>query len=81
MRLGGLLASTVVTPRIRAALLELTKANAPYVVAGAVVGLTSIQMIILRGIIQLTRRRLIAVSSSDEAFARLAAEAGAQGAG
>ena len=63
-----------------AALLELTKANAPYVVAGAVVGLTSIQMIILRGIIQLTRRRLIAVSSSDEAFARLAAEAGAQGA-
>lgn len=68
-----------VTPRIRTALLELTKANAPYVVAGAVVGLTSIQMIILRGIIQLTRRRLVAVSSRAQAFEHLASEATGDG--
>ena len=64
-----------VTPRIRTALHELTKANAPYVVAGAVVGLTSLQMIILRGIVQLTRRRLVAKNSRDEALEWLAAEA------
>ena len=68
-----------VTPRIRTALLELTKANAPYVVAGAVVGLTSIQMIILRGIIQLTRRRLVALSSREKALEHLAAEATGDG--
>ena len=55
-----------VTSRIRSALHELTKANAPYVVAGAVVGVTSLQMVILRGIVQLTGRRLV-VSQSREA--------------
>ena len=64
-----------VTSRIRSALHDLTKANAPYVVAGAVVGITSIQTIILRGIVQLTRRRLVAVGSRDEAREWLVAEA------
>ena len=44
-----------VTSAIRNALHELTKANKPYVVAGAVVGVTAIQSVILRGIVQVTR--------------------------
>lgn len=58
---------STVTSRIRSALHELTKANAPYVVAGAVVGITSLQMIILRGIVQLTGRRLVVSKSREEA--------------
>src|SRR5690348_17681394 len=46
-----------VTSTIRTALHELTKANRPYVVAGAVVGVTAIQSVILRGIVQVTGRR------------------------
>jgi hypothetical protein len=64
-----------VTPKIRAALVDLTKANAPHVLAGAVVGATSIQMIVLRGIVQLTGRRLFPVASREIAFERLAEEA------
>lgn len=64
-----------VTPTIRAALVDLTKANAPYVLAGAVVGATTIQMIILRGIVQITGRRLFPVASREIAFERLAVEA------
>jgi hypothetical protein len=56
-----------VTSRIRAALHELTQANAPYVVAGAVVGMTSLQTVILRGIVQLTKRRLVVSPSREEA--------------
>src|SRR3954465_12319725 len=40
-----------VTPRVRTALQQLTKANAPYVIGGAVVGLTAIQTVVFRGII------------------------------
>jgi len=64
-----------VTSRIRSALHTLTQANAPYVVAGAVVGLTSIQMIILRGIVQMTKRRLVVANSREEARAWLVKEA------
>ena len=56
-----------VTSRIRSALHDLTTANAPYVVAGAVVGVTNLQMVILRGIVQLTRRRLIVSKSREDA--------------
>jgi len=49
-----------VTSGLRNALHELTKANKPYVVAGAVVGVTAIQSVILRGIVQVTGRRLVA---------------------
>lgn len=52
-----------VTPTIRMALHDLTEHNKPYVVFGAVVGLTTIQRVILRGIIQLTGRRLVAAES------------------
>src|SRR4030095_312603 len=41
-----------VTHAIRNALYDLTKANKPYVVAGAVVGATALQGVILRGIVQ-----------------------------
>ena len=64
-----------VTSGIRAALHELTQANAPYVVAGAVVGLTNIQTIILRGIVQLTKRRLVMAKSRDDARDWLVKEA------
>src|SRR4026208_807958 len=64
-----------VTSAIRNALHDLTKANKPYVVAGAVVGVTAIQSVILRGIVQVTRRRLVAKSSRAEAMAWLANEA------
>jgi len=65
-----------VTSPIRSALHALTQANAPYVVAGAVVGVTSIQMIILRGIVQLTKRRLVVSNTREEARDWLVAEAG-----
>ena len=64
-----------VTPRLRTALHDLTKANAPFVIAGAVVGLTTIQMIILRGIVQVTKRRLVAMSSREEALEWIVADA------
>ena len=64
-----------VTNTIRNALHELTKANKPYVVAGAVVGITAIQSVILRGIVQITGRRLVAKNSRAEAMEWLANEA------
>ena len=64
-----------VTSTIRTALHELTKANRPYVVAGAVVGVTAIQSVILRGIVQVTGRRLVAKSTRAEAMDWLASEA------
>lgn len=65
-----------VTSGIRSALHALTQANAPYVIAGAVVGLTSIQMIILRGIVQMTKRRLVVANSREEARDWIVTEAG-----
>ena len=64
-----------VTSTIRAALHELTKANKPFVVAGAVVGITAIQSVILRGIVQVTGRRLVAKNTRAEAMDWLANEA------
>jgi len=64
-----------VTSAIRNALHDLTQANKPYVVAGAVVGVTAIQGVILRGIVQVTRRRLVAKNTRAEAMAWLATEA------
>ena len=64
-----------VTSAIRNALHELTKANKPYVVAGAVVGVTALQSVILRGIVQITRRRLVAKHTRVEAMEWLANEA------
>jgi hypothetical protein len=64
-----------VTSAIRNALHDLTKANKPYVVAGAVVGVTALQGVILRGIVQVTRRRLVAKNTRAEAMDWLANEA------
>ena len=64
-----------VTSAIRNALHELTQANKPYVVAGAVVGVTAIQAVILRGIVQVTGRRLVAKDTRAEAMEWLANEA------
>ena len=64
-----------VTPQLRSALHKLTEHNKPYVVSGAVVGLTPVQRVILRGIIQLTGRRLVAAESMDAAVAALSREA------
>ena len=64
-----------VTSAIRNALYELTKANKPYVVAGAVVGVAAIQRVILAGIVQVTRRRLVAKNTRAEAMEWLANEA------
>jgi hypothetical protein len=64
-----------VTSALRNALHDLTKANKPYVVAGAVVGVTAIQSVILRGIVQITGRRLVAKSTRAEAMDWLAKEA------
>src|SRR5258708_36361121 len=58
-----------VTSKTRAALQQLTLHNKPYVVFGAVVGVTPIQRVILRGIIQLTGRRLMAAESMAAAAA------------
>jgi hypothetical protein len=70
-----------VTGTIRNALHDLTKANKPYVVAGAVVGVTAIQSVILRGIVQVTGRRLVAKNTRAEAMDWLANEAKAGAAG
>ena len=64
-----------VTSGLRNALHDLTKANKPYVVAGAVVGVTAIQAVILRGIVQVTGRRLVAKDTRAEAMEWLANEA------
>ena len=64
-----------VTSTIRSALHDLTKANKPYVVAGAVVGVTAIQSVILRGIVQVTGRRLVAKNTRTEAMEWLANDA------
>jgi len=64
-----------VTGTLRNALHELTKANKPFVVAGAVVGVTAIQAVILRGIVQVTGRRLVAKDTRAEAMDWLANEA------
>jgi hypothetical protein len=64
-----------VTSAIRNALHELTNANKPYVVAGAVVGVTALQGVILRGIVQVTRRRLVAKNTRAEAMTWLTSEA------
>ena len=64
-----------VTSALRNALHDLTKANKPYVVAGAVVGVTAIQSVILRGIVQITGRRLVAKHTRAEAMEWLANEA------
>ena len=66
------------TPKIRAALHDLTTHNKQYVVFGAVVGLTPIQRVVLRGIIQLTGRRLVAAESIPAAVAALKREATAR---
>ena len=63
-----------VTPKLRAALTDLTQHNKPYVVSGAVVGMTAIQRVILRGIIQLTGRRLVACESMEDAVAAVSKE-------
>ena len=64
-----------VTSALRNALHDLTKANKPFVVAGAVVGVTAIQGVILRGIVQVTGRRLVAKNTRAEAMEWLANEA------
>lgn len=64
-----------VTGTLRNALHALTKANKPYVVAGAVVGVTAIQAVILRGIVQVTGRRLVAKHTRAEAMEWLSKEA------
>ena len=63
------------TPKLRAALQDLTAHNKKYVVYGAVVGVTSIQRAVLRGIILLTGRRLIAAESMAAAVAAIQQEA------
>lgn len=63
-----------VTPRIRKALQELTAHNKPFVVAGAVVGLTAIQRGILRTIVLLTGRRLVVAESVEGAVSWLTGE-------
>lgn len=59
------------TPKIRAALHQLTEYNKPFVISGAVVGLTPIQRGMLRGIILVTGRRLVAAESMDAAIAAI----------
>jgi hypothetical protein len=63
------------TPKIRAALHQLTQHNKPFVISGAVVGMTPIQRGMLRGIILLTGRKLVAVESMEEAVAALKKDA------
>ena len=64
-----------VTSSLRQALYTLTQHNKPFVVFGAVVGVTPIQRVILRGIIQLTGRRLAAAETMDEAVQAVVKEA------
>ena len=68
-----------VTPKLRAALTDLTQHNKPYVVSGAVVGVTAIQRVILRGIVQLTGRRLVACESMEDAVAAVSKEVKGEG--
>lgn len=68
-----------VTPKLRAALTDLTQHNKPYVVSGAVVGMTAIQRVILRGIVQLTGRRLVACESMEDAVAAVSKEVKGEG--
>jgi hypothetical protein len=63
------------TPKLRTALQDLTQHNKAYVVMGAVVGVTSIQRAVLRGIILLTGRKLITSDSMEAAIAALQQEA------
>ena len=63
------------TPKLRAALQDLTSHNKKYVVYGAVVGVTSIQRAVLRGIILLTGRKLVAAESMAAAVAAIQQEA------
>jgi len=63
------------TPKLRAALQDLTAHNKAFVVMGAVVGVTSIQRAVLRGIILLTGRKLITADSMEKAIAALQQEA------
>ena len=63
-----------VTPVVRAALQRLTRANEPYVIAGAVVGLSTFQTVLFRTIVQITKRRLVAVRTREEGLAWIAQE-------
>lgn len=63
--------SSLMTPRIRKALQELTAQNKPFVVAGAVVGLTAVQRGALRTIVLLTGRKLEVAQSVEAAVAWL----------
>lgn len=57
-----------VTPRIRAELQHFSKVNTPFVIGGAVVGLSAVQAIVFRGIVQVTRRKLVSVNTRQEAL-------------
>jgi hypothetical protein len=59
------------TPKLRAALQDLTQHNKTFVVLGAVIGVTSIQRAVLRGIVLLTGRKLITCDSLEAAIASL----------
>jgi hypothetical protein len=63
------------TPKLRAALQDLTSHNKDYVIYGAVIGITAIQRAVLRGIILLTGRRLVAAESMAAAVAAIQQEA------
>ena len=63
------------TPKIRNALHQLTQHNKPYVVLGAVFGMTPIQRGMLRGIILVTGRKLVAAESLEAAIAALQKDA------
>lgn len=63
------------TPKLRAALQDLTSHNKNYVLYGAVIGVTSIQRAVLRGIILLTGRKLVAAESMAAAVAAIKQEA------
>ena len=56
------------TPAVRNALQGLTKANTPQVIAGTVVGLSALQSVVLRGIVQLTKRNLVPMATREEAL-------------
>ncbi len=60
------------TPAVRNALQQLTKANAPQVIAGTVVGLSALQSVVLRSIVQLTKRKLVPHHTRQEALAWIA---------
>ncbi|MEO7455531.1 MAG: hypothetical protein ABIY52_04665 [Gemmatimonadaceae bacterium] len=64
-----------VTKTLRDALYDLTQHNKPYVRFGAVVGVTAIQRVILRAIIQLTGRKLHAAETMADAVAAVVKEA------